>query len=79
MRWWLSYAGEGGCNGVVILRAPDFVTACLRSAQAGLSPGGQVAGTNISDHIRIADEWQNRCLSAGEAAELASSIDERYL
>ena len=76
--WWLSYAVESGSLGVVILRGSDFLDACERSARAGWSPGGQVAGALVPGGIEIADEWRNRHLTAGEGAELAASIDERH-
>lgn len=45
--WWLSYAGEEGFRGGVLIQAPDFLSACLLSKQLGLSPGGQVCGDEM--------------------------------
>ena len=55
--WWLSYAGEEGSRGVVVVEAEGFLHACQRSHQLGLSPGGEVHGTPVP-----AGEWRERCL-----------------
>lgn len=43
-RWWLSFATEGQCLGVVIVLAPDFEAAIARTHLLGINPGGEVAG-----------------------------------
>lgn len=42
--WWLSYAGEEGSRGVVIVRGASFFDAAKRSREMKLSPGGEVVG-----------------------------------
>ncbi len=54
--WWLSYAGQEGSRGVVLVSARDFLHACERSKILGLSPGGEVKGFEVPE-----GEWFDRC------------------
>lgn len=71
--WWLSYAKsyeEGGFQGVVIIEAPTFVSACFLSNRRKLSPGGQVAGWDLTEgKIEVPEKFKNRLLSIKEIEE----------
>jgi hypothetical protein len=54
--WWLSYVGEEGSRGVVLVEAEGFLPACQKAHQLGLSPGGEVFGTPVPA------QWRARCL-----------------
>lgn len=54
--WWLSYAGDEGFRGVVIIEASDFISACRRSAELGLSPGGEVSGHDVPRDIPVEEQ-----------------------
>jgi hypothetical protein len=76
--WWLSYAGEEGFRGVVLVHASDFVGACRTARELGIGPGGQVTGDPAPDDVaKIVDtKWIGRCLSATEANELNAWLDQ---
>lgn len=69
--WWLSYADDNGFRGVVITRAYNFIGACLRAKQLGVSPGGQTQGFPLPPEaeaeIKPAD--LDRCLTEEEIKE----------
>lgn len=69
--WWLSYGGENGSNGVVIVEGGSFLEACGRSRALGLSPGGQVLGYCIPEDVRVfGAEYRNRFFSPDEARQI---------
>lgn len=43
--WWLSYADDDGFRGGAFVQAHSFEAACVESKRLGISPGGQVHGT----------------------------------
>ena len=42
--WWLSFVGDEGFLGVVIVEADDFLDAVMMSHHFDINPGGQVQG-----------------------------------
>lgn len=69
--WWLSYAGEEGSRGVVVVEGEDFFSAVERSKVLGLSPGGQVRG------FVVPAEWTQRCLPLKDALWSREQLEER--
>lgn len=63
LRWWyLSYAGEDGFHGAIVIRAHGMVEACYLSRHRNVSPGGQVWAVPIPDDRIPAPEYCNRLL-----------------
>ncbi len=68
--WWLSFVGEEGFRGVVIVQANDLIEAIMRTVLGNLNPGGQVGGMEIPAEIAamIPEPWKNRLLSREDCA-----------
>lgn len=49
--FWLSFAGEEGFRGVVLVDADDFLTAHLQTVFAGINPGGEVIGHELPPDV----------------------------
>ena len=67
--WYLSYAGEDGFRGGVILRAFGFVHACQRARDLHITPGGQIHGIPVPiDEVPVA-KYLDRLLTLEELGE----------
>lgn len=55
LTWWLSFAGEGKFNGLVLLEAAStdetLADAVARVNALGLNPGGQVMGLTVTPEM----------------------------
>lgn len=69
--FWLSFAGDDGFHGAVIVHADDFVMAVMECHLRQINPHGEVQGMEIPPDVaaRIPDKWKNRILSRQECAE----------
>jgi hypothetical protein len=70
-RWmYLSYAGELGFNGGIIIEAHGMASAVARVHALNISPGGQVMGTDIPKEMEATilppPEFRNRLLTKAE-------------
>jgi hypothetical protein len=74
-RWmYLSYAGELGFNGGIIIEAHGMASAVARARALNISPGGQVLGFDIPEATVLPPpEFRNRLLTK---AELESFWDD---
>jgi hypothetical protein len=71
MGWWyLSYTGEEGFRGGIIIEARGFVSATLLANILKISPGGEVAGLKIPPDHLPPGEIPTRLLSKDELTEL---------
>jgi hypothetical protein len=50
MRWWLSFAVEGKCLGIVIAEADSLKQAIGECNLRGCNPGGEVLGVPITNY-----------------------------
>lgn len=71
MLWYLSYAGESGFNGGLILEAASFADAIIESHRQKLSPGGEVLG------FPVPPDWEERLQSY--VGRLLSETETRKL
>lgn len=67
--WYLSYAGEEGFHGVVIVRAFGFIHACQRARDLNINPGGQVMGVPVPPDKVPPAKYLDKCLSKAELDE----------
>ena len=74
--FWLSFAGEEGFRGAVIVHANDFVEAVMRSNLLGVNPHGEVQGMPIPADTasRIPERWKNRLLSREECGQFDAEM-----
>lgn len=75
--WWLSFADAERFRGLVITRGTSFIDAVARTHKLGISPGGQVAGSEIPPRVlaMLLPEVRDRLLSKEEAEALAALTD----
>lgn len=67
LRWWfLSYAGEDGFHGGVIIQAHGRTEAAYLCRHRGLSPGGQVLILEVPEEELPGEESRNRLLTRPE-------------
>lgn len=70
--WWLSFAGDDGFRGLVIVAAPGLIHAVQVSRALGINPGGEVQGVLLPDDAgEPPAELRNRLIGQQEAAKLA--------
>lgn len=63
LRWWyLSYVGEEGWRGAVVVEAPGFASAVLYANLLHVSPGGEVRGLLVPDDKPPGPEFVRRLL-----------------
>lgn len=79
--WWLSFADPDlppGTQflGVVILNAPDFMSAVLLSHALKLNPGGEVQGVELPIPNPLRAQDFNRLLSRDECAAIERRATE---
>lgn len=75
--WWLSFADDDCCRGVVIVRADSFLLAVKEVHTLGISPGGQVAGFLVPDVCdELMEEHSDRLLTKEEAKALDQKVEE---
>lgn len=73
--WWLSFAGEKGFLGAVIVRARGFVTALEFARLMELNPGGEVRGIELPDEAEpLLEAFANRLLSREEINEKLGGV-----
>jgi hypothetical protein len=81
--FWLSFAGEDGFHGAVIVHANDFMEAVMRTNLMGINPHGEVVGLDISPaHAKaIPAHWKNRLLNRDDCdqfeKEMSASAEEK--
>lgn len=70
--WWLSYAGDDGFRGVIIAGPAAGFLSVIEMSE-GISPGGQVRGSWLSDEMLalVPEDMRNRVLSRDEAMGLS--------
>jgi hypothetical protein len=73
--WYLSYAGEEGFRGGVIIEARGFTGAAIRSNILKASPGGEVMGLKIPPDKVPAEPYRNRLLSPSELNEIWGDME----
>lgn len=71
--WWLSHADDSGFLGVVIIPAPDFISANKIKHILNLNPGGEVNGAliiqeaykyiTLDDTMKILDKERSQKIS----------------
>jgi hypothetical protein len=67
MAWfYLSFAGEEGWRGAVIVQALDFIGAIERSNALKINPHGEVAGWEIPRRLIPSKEWRDRLLAKAD-------------
>ncbi len=76
--WWLSYSGDAGFRGLVILEAANFLEACAEARRLKISPGGSVRGLELEvvPDVALLKSYSGRCLSQVEADELSLKMAE---
>lgn len=80
--FWLSFAGDDGFHGAVIVHAEDFFTAVMECNLRGINPHGECQGMPIPPEVaaNIPDKWKNRILTREECGEvdreMASLLDK---
>lgn len=67
--WWLSFVGDGGFRGAVIVHAEDFVTAVMECNIREINPHGECQGMPVPLGNDIPEKWKYRILSRKECAE----------
>lgn len=74
--FWLSFAGDDGFHGAVIVHAEDFVTAIMECNLRGINPHGECQGMEIPADaaVQIPDKWKNRILSRSECADFDAEM-----
>lgn len=80
MTFWLSFADGNlpkGAQflGVVIVDAPDFLGAVMRTHALGINPGGEVVGVPVPPGGRLPSDCKDRLLTRAEA----EAADARYI
>ena len=68
--FYLSFAGEEGFRGGVIVEACGIAHAVVLCNSLGINPHGQVLGVPIPEKGRPQAKWFNRLLSKTELCEL---------
>lgn len=63
---WLSFAGDDGFLGVVILKTLGFTHAVVESKVRGINPGGEIMAVEV-DPDKIDPNYFNRLLNKDEA------------
>jgi len=77
--WWLSFADEEKFLGVVVLQAPDGLTAVKVAHLLGVNPGGEVAVMQLEpkpEQGTLLCLHQNRLLNRSEAEALDAAARE---
>lgn len=72
--WWLSFAGDGGFLGVVVVQGYGIVDAVSRSHELEANPGGEVQGLLIPLECVPPVQFRNRLLSKAEAVEAGGNV-----
>lgn len=75
--WWLSYAGDEGFRGAVIVAGSEFTEAVMRVNLLGINPGGEIQGMPVPEQAidLIPDKWKNRLLSRAECEEFDKEME----
>jgi hypothetical protein len=80
---WMSFADEGTCLGVVLIRARNMLEAVTLAHRLKINPGGQVLSYEMPEDYEVPDEFANRLLSKadierfqGEARSLNDLTEE---
>lgn len=76
---WLSFAGEEGFRGAIIIHANDFMEAIMRTNLLGINPHGEVAGMDIPAvaAAKIPAHWKNRLLNREECEKFDEEMSAR--
>ena len=74
--FWLSFAGEDGFHGAVIVHAEDFLTALTECNLRGINPHGECQGVLIPAEAAalISDQWKNRILSREDCGKFDTEM-----
>ena len=66
--WWVSFAGEEGFRGAVMVRADGFLEAVTETHWLGVNPGGEALGFDWPDEraALVPESYMNRLLSKAE-------------
>lgn len=60
---YLSYAGEDGFRGGVVVEGDNIIDAAKEARRLGISPGGEVLWLPVPDHMQPPESFRNRLLS----------------
>jgi len=73
-RWfWMSFAGDEGFLGVIIIRARGIASALELTHELGINPGGSVAFHELFDNVverNVPEAYRGRLLTSAEIEEL---------
>lgn len=77
--WWLSFASETDCLGVVIIQAPTFLLAAATAGLWRINPGGECVGFPVPEDLDklIPATHRNRLLTKAEAQELDALVEKK--
>jgi hypothetical protein len=69
--WWLSFVGDEGFRGAVMVNAEDFTTALMETNVRNINPHGEVQGLEIpaDEAQQIPEHWKYRILSRDECEQ----------
>ena len=70
--WWLSFAGDEGFRGVLVIPATGFIESVMLSHKLGLNPGGSVIGYSCPEYQKkgIPESHVGRLLTRDECREI---------
>ena len=76
--FWLSFVGDNGFLGAVIVHANDFWEALTRSHMLKVIPGGECASWEIPAETArmIPEKWKNRLLSREKCKQLDAEMSK---
>ena len=63
--WYLSFAGEDGWRGAVMVLARGFTSAVQVANRLGINPGGEIAGEHLPMEFftKVPDKYKDRLLN----------------
>jgi hypothetical protein len=72
MLHWMSFAGEDGFLGVVLIEGDDLADATIKTHKMRINPGGSIKAAEISadKEFLIPEEFRNRLLTRTEVDRL---------
>ncbi len=70
MRWWLSFAGDGGFRGVIVTKAYGFTHAIKRTHELKINPSGYVEGFCLPESADFPEDKLDQLLSATDLNQL---------
>lgn len=75
--YWLSFAGEEGFRGAVIVHAEDFLTALMECNFRNLNPHGECLGMEIDAEYAnlIPEHWKYKLLSREECEQFDAEME----